>query len=37
MLCLLGDQALQEERVLYFPDEYKINYLNHQAKTPEAV
>ena len=36
-LCLLGDQALQEERVLYFPDEYKINYLNHQAKTPEAV
>ena len=37
MLCLLGDQALQEGRVLSFPDEYKINYLNHQAKTPETV
>ena len=32
MLCLLGDQALQEEKTLYFPDEFKINYLNHQAK-----
>ena len=37
MLCLLGDQALQEERTLYFPDEFKINYLNHQSKKPEAV
>lgn len=37
MLSLLGDQALQEERTLYFPDEYKINYLNHQSKTSEAV
>ena len=37
MLCLLGDQALQEEKVLYFPDEYKIDYLNHKAKTIEAV
>lgn len=37
MLALLGDQALQEERTLYFPDEYKINYLNHQSKTSDAV
>lgn len=32
MLCLLGDQALTEERTVYFPDKYKINYLNHKAK-----
>lgn len=31
MLCLLGHQALEEERMLYFPDEYKIDYLNHQS------
>lgn len=37
MLCLLGHQTLQEEKTLYFPDEYKINYLNHQSKTSEAV
>lgn len=37
MLCLLGHQALQEEKTLYFPDEYKINNLNHQSKTSEAV
>ena len=37
MLCLLRHQALQEEKTLYFPDEYKINYLNHQSKTSEAV
>ena len=37
MLCLLGHQALQEEKTLYFPEEYKINYLNHQSKTSEAV
>lgn len=36
-LCLLGDQAMQEERTLTFPDEYKINYLNHQSKAPETV
>ena len=29
-LCLLGDQALQEKRLLTFPDEFKINYLNHR-------
>lgn len=32
ILTLLGDQALMQERTLYFPDEYKITYLNHQAK-----
>lgn len=32
-LCLLGDQAIQEERTIYFPDEYKIDYLNHTRKT----
>lgn len=32
MLCLLGDQAIREERTLTFPDEFKINYLNHQHK-----
>ena len=37
MLCLLGDQALQEEKVLYFPDEYKIDNLNQKAKTIDAV
>ncbi len=37
MLCLLGDQALQEEKILYFPDEYKIDYLNHKAIKTEAV
>lgn len=29
-LCLLGHQAMEEERTLYFPDEYKIDYLNHK-------
>ena len=32
MLCLLGDQAMTEERTVYFPDEYKLDYLNHKAK-----
>lgn len=30
MLCLLGHQAIEEERTLTFPDEFKIDYLNHQ-------
>lgn len=30
-LCLLGDQALQEERTVYFPDEFKLDYLNHKS------
>jgi len=29
VLCLLGHQAIEEGRVLTFPDEYKIDYLNH--------
>lgn len=29
-LCLLGHQAIKEERTLTFPDEYKIDYLNHK-------
>lgn len=28
VLALLGLQAMEEERVIYFPDEYKIPYLN---------
>jgi hypothetical protein len=31
-LCLLGHQAMEEERMIVFPDEFKINYLNHKAK-----
>lgn len=31
-LCLLGHQAMEEERTIVFPDEFKINYLNHKAK-----
>lgn len=33
ILCLLGHQAMEEEKTLRFPDEYKINYLNHQSKS----
>ena len=29
VLALWGDMALQEGRILTFPDEYKLNYLNH--------
>lgn len=36
-LCLLGDQAIQEERTLPFPDEFKLNYLNHQPQAFSAV
>lgn len=32
-LTLLGDQALVEERVLTFPDEFKLDYLNHKRQT----
>jgi len=28
-LCLLGHQAMEEERIIQFPEKYKINYLNH--------
>jgi hypothetical protein len=30
-LCLLGHQAMVEERTLEFPNEFKLNYLNHKA------
>ena len=30
-LSLLGHQAMEEERTIVFPDEFKINYLNHKA------
>lgn len=33
LLCLLGYQAIEEERILPFPDEYKIDYLNHKRKS----
>lgn len=29
VLCLLGYQAMEEGGILSFPDEYKLNYLNH--------
>ena len=29
VLALLGLQAMEEQRIIYFPDEYKIPYLNH--------
>lgn len=29
-LCLLGHDAIEQEKILTFPDEYKINYLNHR-------
>lgn len=30
-LSLLGHQAMEQEKMLVFPDEYKIDYLNHKA------
>ena len=30
-LSLLGHQAMEEEKMLVFPDEFKLNYLNHRA------
>lgn len=29
MLCLLGHQAMEEDRAVVFPDAYKLPYLNH--------
>ena len=37
MLALLGHQALEEERTVYFPDEYKIDYLNHHSIRKENI
>lgn len=31
-LTLLGDMALEKEEMLIFPDEFKLDYLNHQRK-----
>ena len=35
-LSILGDQAMVEGRILTYPDEYKIDYLNHRAPAPVA-
>ena len=32
-LTLLGDKAIEEGQILTFPDEFKLDYLNHQRKT----
>lgn len=32
-LCLLGHDAIEAEQILTFPDEYKLNYLNHKKLT----
>jgi predicted dehydrogenase len=29
-LCLLGHEAIVQEKILSYPDAYKINYLNHK-------
>ncbi len=31
-LCLLGHDAIVEEKTMVFPDEFKLNYLNHSAQ-----
>jgi len=31
-LSLLGHQAMEEEKMLVFPDKYKLDYLNHKMK-----
>lgn len=31
VMSLLGQQAMEEERTVSFPDEYKLTYLNHKA------
>ena len=27
----MGDMAIREDRVVSFPDEYKLDYLNHKS------
>jgi len=34
-LTLLGHQAIEEEKILTFPDEFKLDYLNHTRKITE--
>ena len=31
MLALLGHEALEQEQTVYFPEEFKLDYLNHQS------
>lgn len=31
-LCLLGHEAIEQEQIIKFPDEFKIDYLNHRRK-----
>ncbi len=35
LLAILGDRAMREERIVDFPDEYKLDYLNHRAPVAE--
>ncbi|MDO4214812.1 MAG: Gfo/Idh/MocA family oxidoreductase [Bacteroidales bacterium] len=41
MLTMLGHEALVQEKTMYFPEEYKLDYLNHKApkkeETPEET
>lgn len=30
-LCLLGHEAIEKEQIIKFPEEYKIDYLNHRS------
>lgn len=36
-LSILGHQAMKEQRIITYPDEYKIDYLNHKAPAAETV
>lgn len=36
-LALWGDDALQQGQILTFPDEYKLDYLNHRRKQEEVL
>jgi hypothetical protein len=36
-MALWGDDALQQGQILPFPEEYKLDYLNHRRKQTEAT
>lgn len=36
-LCLMGDLAIREDRTVWFPDEYKLDYLNHKAPAGDTA
>jgi predicted dehydrogenase len=36
-MALWGDDALQQGQILSFPEEYKLDYLNHRKKQTEAT